>query len=427
MTRRNQLLPRARAQRPVFPDGEDPSHWFRITNLADAAQVHIYAEIGGPAHGAGIKAEAFCQEVAGIDASSIDVRLNSPGGDVFDGIAIFNALKNHPAQVNIHVDGLAASIASVIAMAGDHISMARGSQMMIHEGHTAAAGTAADMARTSELLNKCSDNIAAFYADRAGGTVELWRERMRAETWYSADEAVQAGLADEVAPTPARGLKASWDLSVFNYAGREYAPAPDIDIYNHPGHPDQSTHGRRHKRGVGMPGPHVPDVPNLPDKPGRGKRSTPAAPKAPNATKASPAKRTTPARRPEPALERRGPDFGRMDPDQIDQWFNDLTVDDWNKLSKDDQDAAWDHAKTELKRSGNGGNSAYAEILRDIETNAHKEDLRRRFERLKQMKPAARHAEPVHEPDDSWTALTGPLLTTPSNRDDVFAALREKL
>jgi ATP-dependent protease ClpP protease subunit len=217
------MLPR-RGSAPQFPDVDEG--WFRISNLADSAQVHIYAEIGGHPDGGGVKAEQFCQEVQGIRASTIDVRLNSPGGDVFDGIAIHNALRDHPATVNVFVDGIAASIASVIAMAGDKITMARGSQMMIHEGHTAAAGTAADMARTSELLNKCSDNIATFYADRAGGTVAQWRERMRAETWYSAEEAVQVGLADEVAPRP--GVRNAWDLTVFNYAGRDMAPAPDV-------------------------------------------------------------------------------------------------------------------------------------------------------------------------------------------------------
>lgn len=229
MPRRNSLLPRARTQPPSFPDVDDPKSWFRITNSAAtaSAQVHIYAEIGGPPQGAGIKAEQLCQEVKAISADTIDVRLNSPGGDVFDGIAIHNALRDHPAQVNVFVDGLAASIASVIAMAGDHVTMARGSQMMIHEGHTAAAGTASDMLRTSNLLDKCSDNIAAFYADRAGGTVASWRERMRAETWYSAEEAVTAGLADEVA-VPARAVRNQWDLSVFNFAGRDKAPAPDL-------------------------------------------------------------------------------------------------------------------------------------------------------------------------------------------------------
>jgi ATP-dependent protease ClpP protease subunit len=171
-----------------------------------------------------------------LDAKSIDVRINSPGGDVFDGIAIHNAIANHRAKVRVTVDGVAASIASVIAMAADPydkatdtggIVMARGSQMMIHEGHTVAVGAAADMRKQADLLDTVSDTIAGFYAERAGGTVGDWRNRMRSETWYSAEEAVQAGLADEVA-VPSRTIKATWDLSVFNYAGRRNAPAPDL-------------------------------------------------------------------------------------------------------------------------------------------------------------------------------------------------------
>lgn len=209
------MLPRAR--RP------EPRTWYGITNRADSAQVHIYAEIGAW----GITADAMCKELTALDAKAIDVRINSPGGDVFDGIAIHNALVAHPAVVNVHVDGVAASIASVIAMAGDKVTMARGSQMMIHEGHTVAVGAAADMRKQADLLDTVSDTIAGFYAERAGGTVPDWRGRMRKETWYSAEEAVQAGLADEVA-APSRAVKATWDLSVFNFAGRAAAPAPDL-------------------------------------------------------------------------------------------------------------------------------------------------------------------------------------------------------
>ncbi len=220
------MLPRARKPRP------EPRTWYGITNKADTAQVHIYAEIGAW----GITADQFCKDLGQLDAKSVDVRINSPGGDVFDGIAIHNALVNHRAKVRTTVDGVAASIASVIAMAADPydkatdtggIVMARGSQMMIHEGHTVAVGAAADMRKQADLLDTVSDTIAGFYAERAGGTVPDWRNRMRKETWYSAEEAVQAGLADEVA-TPSRQVKATWDLSVFNFAGRAHAPAPDL-------------------------------------------------------------------------------------------------------------------------------------------------------------------------------------------------------
>lgn len=225
MSRRNTARPRARRHQFIAPKQREADRWFRIENSVDGAQVHIYAEIGG----FGVTAGAFTKDLQGLDVPRIDLRLNSPGGDVFDGIAIHNALRQHPAEVHVHVDGVAASIASVIAMAGDKVTMARGSQMMIHEGHTAAAGTAEDMRKTALILDRTSDTIADFYAARAGGTREQWRARMKDETWYDAAEAVKAGLADEV-EEPTRAVKASFDLSVFNFAGRLNAPAPDLTV-----------------------------------------------------------------------------------------------------------------------------------------------------------------------------------------------------
>lgn len=210
------MLPRARKV--------EPKTWYGITNKADCAQVHIYNDIGEY----GITASQFCQDLAAIDASAIEVRINSRGGDVFDGIAIHGALQRHPADVHVIVDGVAASIASVIAMAGDRVTMARGSSMMIHEAHTAAAGPAAHMRAQAAVLDKASDQIAGFYKARAGGELPQWRARMEKETWYDADEAVKAGLADEVA-APSRQVRASMDLSVFNFAGRAAAPAPDLE------------------------------------------------------------------------------------------------------------------------------------------------------------------------------------------------------
>jgi ATP-dependent protease ClpP protease subunit len=207
----------------------DRKSWYRITNQAGpaaAAEVYIYDEIGFW----GTTAGDFINELRQVDAQQIDLHLNSPGGEVFDGIAIYNALKTHPANVTVYVDSLAASIASVIAMAGDKVVMGRGSQMMIHEAAGLCLGNAADMRETADLLDRFSNNIAGFYADRAGGKVTDWRAAMTAESWYSADEAVKAGLADEVAtfqPGDSQGpVTNSWDLSMFQYAGRDQSPAP---------------------------------------------------------------------------------------------------------------------------------------------------------------------------------------------------------
>jgi ATP-dependent protease ClpP protease subunit len=218
-----------RTARPRAQLRQGRTDWYRITNAigGGTATVHIYDEIGW----FGITAAEFVAELSQVQASAIDVHLNSPGGEIFDGIAIANSLRAHPATVNVYVDSLAASIASVIAMAGDRVVMAPNSQLMIHDGSGLCIGNAAAMRGHAELLDRQSDNIASVYADRAGGTVAEWRERMQAETWYTAEEAVEAGLADEVSPssrtsTTENSPQNSWDLSIFRYPSRAEAPAP---------------------------------------------------------------------------------------------------------------------------------------------------------------------------------------------------------
>jgi len=198
--------------------------WYSIKNQsADTAEVYIYDEIGY----FGITASDFVKDLQNVSARSIELHLNTPGGEVFDGIAIYNALKMHDAEVTVIVDSLAASIGSVIAQAGDKVVMQKNASMMIHDAHGLAIGNSEDMRTLAELLDKTSDNIASIYAERSGTSADDWRSAMKAETWYSADEAVKAGLADEVGGDGSDS-KNSWDLSVFNYAGRNKAPEPVI-------------------------------------------------------------------------------------------------------------------------------------------------------------------------------------------------------
>jgi ATP-dependent protease ClpP protease subunit len=205
---------RLRTARPRAQLRQSRNDWYRITNAVGGgpAQIHIYDEIGYW----GITAADFVRELSSLNASAIDLHINSPGGEIFDGIAIMNALRSHPAAVTTYVDSLAASIASVIAMAGERIVMAPHSQLMIHDGSGLCLGNAADMRETAELLDRQSDNIAAVYAAKAGGSVEEWRARMTAETWYTAAEAVEAGLADEIASSQA----SADDNSPENLSGR---------------------------------------------------------------------------------------------------------------------------------------------------------------------------------------------------------------
>lgn len=218
-------------QRSVFNRKPDkaPQDWFKITNKADSdtTEIEIMDEIGG---WWGTTARDFVNQLKKIDTPKIRLHLNSPGGEVFDGVAIYNALRGHDAEVTVIVESLAASAASFIAQAGDKIIMNRGSTMMIHDGLAFCIGNEADMLKTASVLDTVSNNIADIYAARAGGSQEEWRAFMREEVWYTAQEAVDAGLADEVASetAPADAVAASnrWDLSIFAHQGRMDAPSP---------------------------------------------------------------------------------------------------------------------------------------------------------------------------------------------------------
>ncbi|MFJ2000266.1 head maturation protease, ClpP-related [Streptomyces chartreusis] len=217
--------------------GIEARSWYRITNAADSdeAEVMLYDEIGG---WFGSTADELIAELKGITAPRMRVRINSPGGSVFEGIAIANALRAHPANVTVQVDAVAASIASVIAMAGDRIEMAPNSMMMIHDASGLCMGDASDMEEMAELLDLISDNIADAYAQRAGGTREQWRERMKAETWYLPEDAVDNGLADEALAAPKAGTPSEapaeeepdmarpFDLAAYGYAGPKQPEAP---------------------------------------------------------------------------------------------------------------------------------------------------------------------------------------------------------
>lgn len=216
--------PGLKTTRPVAKLRQGRNDWYRIENRAGAkAEIFLFDEIGY----FGVTAGDFVADLRDITASQIELHLNTPGGDAFDGMAIYNGLRDHPASIDVIVDGLAASAGSFIAQAGDQVVMNRGSQMMIHDAWGLTIGNSSDMTAMADLLDRHSDNIAAIYAERAGGTVAEWRDLMRNESWFNAEEAVEVGLADEVAGRTA-DTKNSFDLSVFTYAGREQAPTPVI-------------------------------------------------------------------------------------------------------------------------------------------------------------------------------------------------------
>ncbi len=172
--------------------------WYSIKAAADATtEVYIYDGIGEW----GITAAEFAMELKAAGGERVDIHINCEGGSVFEGLGIYESLRQLPAYKTAKIDGLAASAASFIAMACDRIEMGKRSRLMIHDAAGGCLGTANDMRETADLLDDLSNNMAEIYADRAGGTVEEWRARMQAGTansgtWFDADRAIELGLAD---------------------------------------------------------------------------------------------------------------------------------------------------------------------------------------------------------------------------------------
>ena len=188
-------------------------------NIYRTQQIDIYGTIG-----VDVMASAF-RDALHADAKRIDLHVNSPGGDVYEAVAILNTLRAHPAKIVVTVDSLAASAAGFIAVgAADELYMAENSELMAHLPSAGAAGNASDIRQVAENLDRIANNIASIFASRVGGTVDDWLDVLAAETWWSAQEAVDAGLADGIANTPA--VVNHFDLSVFAHAGRASAPPP---------------------------------------------------------------------------------------------------------------------------------------------------------------------------------------------------------
>jgi ATP-dependent Clp endopeptidase proteolytic subunit ClpP len=173
--------------------------WYTIkaASSGNSADISIYEEIGGW----GITAQQFSEDLKALgDITHINLHIHSPGGDVFDGIAIYNLLNKHPAKVTVHIDGLAASMASVIAMAGDRIVMPENALMMIHKPWGISGGNANDMRDYAELLDKVESVLIPAYARKTGKSAEVLGAMLESETWMDGRECVAQGFADELLP-----------------------------------------------------------------------------------------------------------------------------------------------------------------------------------------------------------------------------------
>lgn len=164
------------------------------------AELTLYGEISNETwRGDEVTPKQFKEELDALgEIESLNVFINSPGGDVFAGQAIYSMLKRHSATVNVYVDGLAASIASLIAMAGDKVIMPKNAMMMIHSPWTIAVGNAQDFRRIAEDMDKIRDSMVVAYESRSALTTEEILDMMDAEKWLSADDCLEYGLADEI-------------------------------------------------------------------------------------------------------------------------------------------------------------------------------------------------------------------------------------
>ncbi len=196
----------------------------RLVAAGDEATLYIYEAIVADDATAewwgGVSAQSLAPQIRAITARTLHLRINSPGGDVFAAQAIAQAIRDTKARVVAHVDGYAASAATEIAIAADEIEIAEGGFFMIHNAWTLAVGNADDFAATVVLLNKVDDVLCSAYAVKCGKSKDEVKAWMDAETWFSAQEAVDAGLVDRIA----EGAKAS--ASAWNLAAYDQAPAP---------------------------------------------------------------------------------------------------------------------------------------------------------------------------------------------------------
>jgi ATP-dependent Clp protease protease subunit len=223
---------------------------YRIEAAADEATIYLYDVIGYDWWtDGGITAMQFAADLNSVrHVSTLHLRFNSPGGDVFEGRAICAALDAHPARKIGHVDGWAVSAASFILMHCDEIEITEGAMVMIHNGWTCACGDTRVMSQTAALLAKIDNAIADDYQRRIEDREQIvaW---MNAETWFSAAEAVEHGFADRIAGKDGETARASWNLTAYANAPKATAlPPPAPEPAPGPPEPSDQNNGEQAER-----------------------------------------------------------------------------------------------------------------------------------------------------------------------------------
>jgi ATP-dependent Clp protease protease subunit len=203
---------------------------YRIEASEDASSIYLYDVIGYDWWtGGGVTAKQFARDLQQITSSTIHLHVNSPGGDVFEGRAMVAALQSVQAKVIAHIDGLAASAASFLVMHASEIEMTDGAFMMIHNGWTMALGDRHAMLETAARLQKIDASIVDDYLKRAKADRETLAAWMDAETWFTAAEAVDNGLADRIAAVDGKAKALAWNLAAYEHAPSALAE-PDHDL-----------------------------------------------------------------------------------------------------------------------------------------------------------------------------------------------------
>ncbi len=179
---------------------------FKVGNEGGRRTVYLYGTIGQDwwDDDSSNTAREFSKTLDSLGGAPLDIRIDSCGGDVYEGFAIASAIQRYPGQTTAYVDGIAASAASYVALMADRVIMSDFAQLMIHDAWTCCQGNAAELRGMSERLDALDASIAGIIAARSGMAVEDVRAAMDAETWYGAEEAVRAGMADEVVETSGR-------------------------------------------------------------------------------------------------------------------------------------------------------------------------------------------------------------------------------
>lgn len=202
----------------------DKSDWYKIEALSeDSTEVMIYDVIGWPFNDAG----EIIRALAGIDTKTVTVRINSPGGDVFDAMAIFNALQSHKSKIVTRIESLAASAASFIALAGKEVQAYKNAMVMIHDPWVLAAGNQYDLREIADILEKISGNMVDIYSQNSKVGKKEIKEMLKAETWFTAKEAREKGFVDTI--IDGKAAKAQFDLSMFAHVPDGFT-AEDHDL-----------------------------------------------------------------------------------------------------------------------------------------------------------------------------------------------------